>query len=149
MSLFSATADQMAVPVAIATMLEVDQAASRVLTLKQWSMEFDGVTASNTPARVQLVIVTATSAVGTAVTPAAMRQNQPAVGASAKKLPATEGTVVILEEHRIPPTTGILIQYPLMEEPWIIGAASTASGLALRALAAQAVNSTAAMEWEE
>jgi len=78
-----------------------------------------------------------------------MRQNQAALAAAAKKLPATEGTVVVLEEHRIPPTTGILIQYPLMEEPWIIGAASTASGVSLRGAAAVAVNGTAALEWEE
>lgn len=150
MSLFSATADQMAVPTgALGTLLEVDQAASRVLTLKQWSLEFDGVTASNTPVRCQLGIVTAASAVGTVVTPNAMRQNQAALGAAAKKLPASEGTFISLEEHRIPPTTGILIQYPLMEEPWIIGAAAAASGVAVRGQAAQAVNATSAMEWEE
>src|SRR5438105_4898128 len=149
MSLFSATADAMAVPVALATLLEVDQAASRVLTLKQWSLEFDGVTASNVPVRCQLCIVTAASAVGTAVTPAAMRQNQAALAAAAKKLRASEGTVVVLEEHRIPPTTSILVQYPLMEEPWIIGAAASASGISLRGAAAVAVNATAALEWEE
>jgi hypothetical protein len=154
MSLFSATADQMvvttgAITAAGATTLEVDQAASRVLTLKQWSIEFDGVTASNTPVRVQLGIVTAASAAGTVITPNAMRQNQAAVAAAAKKSPATEGTFVIIEEHRIPPTTGILIQYPLMEEPWIIGAASAASGVSIRAAASVAVNATATMEWEE
>src|SRR5215475_1078376 len=130
MSLFSAATDQQVVSTsALATILEVDQAASRVLTLKQWSIEFDGVTASNTPVRVQLCIVTATSAAGTAVTPASMKNNQAAVGASAKRVPATEGTVTVLEEHRVPPTSGLLIQYPLGEEPWIIGAASTASGI--------------------
>ena len=150
MSLFSAAADAMAVNTgSLQTLLEVDQAASRVLTLKQWSLEFDGVTASNIPVRVQLGIVTAASAAGTAVTPAAMRQLQPAVAAAAKKLPASEGTFVMLEEHRIPPTTGILIQYPLGEEPFVLGAGASASGVALRAQAAQAVNATATMEWEE
>jgi hypothetical protein len=150
MSLFSATADAMAVNTAsLQTLLEVDQAASRFLILKQWSIEFDGVTASNTPVRVQLCQVTAASAAGTAVTPASMKANQAAVGAAAKKLPGSEGTVTVLEEHRIPPTSGLVLQYPLGEEPFINGAAASASGLSLRGQAAQAVNATAAMEWEE
>ena len=150
MALFSAAADAMAVNTgSLQTLLEVDQIASRVMTLKQWSIEFDGVTASNVPIRVQLGIVTATSAVGTAVTAQAMRQNQPALAAAGKKLPASEGTFVVLEEHRVPPTSGLLIQYPLGEEPWVIGAAATASGLAIRAQAGAAVNATCTMEWEE
>lgn len=150
MALFSAAADAMAVNISsLQTLLEADQIASRTLTVRQWSIEFDGVTASNVPVRVQLCQVTATSAVGTSVTPASMRMNQSAAAATAKKLPASEGTVTVLEEHRVPPTSGLLIQYPLGEEPWIIGAASTASGISIRALAGAAVNATATIEWDE
>lgn len=150
MSLFSAAADAMAVSTsAISTLLEVDQIASRFLYLKQWSIEFDGVTASNVPVRTELVIVTATSAAGTAVTAQPMKNFQAAVGATAKKLPATEGTTTLIETHRVPPTSGLLIQYPLGEEPFIIGAASTASGIAIRALAGAAVNAACTLEWEE
>jgi hypothetical protein len=62
-----------------------------------------------------------------------MRIGQPASAATtAKTLPATEGTIVAIENHKIPPSSGLLIQYPLGEEPQLSGAASTASGLAIR-----------------
>jgi hypothetical protein len=100
---------------------------------------------------VQVGIVTATSAAGTAVTPASARDGQVAVGATAKKLPATEGTVTVLEEHNVPPSSGILIQYPLGEEPQVQGAASTAKGFTVRANRGigAAINAACTIYWEE
>lgn len=150
MSLFSTSADALAVSTSgVKTLLEVNQVASRFLVLKQWSIEFDGVTASNVPVQVQLVIVTATSAAGTGGTIVSMKNFQAAPAATSKTLPATEGTVGVIEAHRVPPTSGLLIQYPLGEEPSIIGAASTASGIAIRALAGAAVNASCTLQWEE
>src|SRR6266850_3918295 len=132
MSLYYATAESAAVPNTLATILEVNPPANRVATIKQWSLEFSGVSATDVPVLVQLVEVTATSAAGTGVTPASARDGQVAVGATAKKLPATEGTVTVLETHMVPPSSGIVIQYPLGSEIQVQGAGSTAKGFAIR-----------------
>lgn len=151
MTLFSATAESAAVPAVLGTILEVNPPANRVATIKQWSLEFSGVSATDVPVLVQLVEVTATSAVGTAVTPASMRDGQVAAGSTAKKLPATEGTVTVLETHMVPPSSGIVIQYPLGAEPQVQGAASTAKGYAIRCNrgAGAAINADATIVWDE
>lgn len=152
MSLISASADALAVSTSgVKTLLELRQAASRFLLLKQWSVEFDGVTASNTPVQVQLVTGSGTASTGTAGTqPQPMRDLQPAVSASCVNTVTVENTtIVIIEQHRVPPTSGLLIQYPLGEEPYKVGAASNTNMIAVRALAAQAVNAAVTMEAEE
>jgi len=152
MSLVSASADALVVSTSgVKTLLEVRQAASRFLLLKQWSVEFDGVTASNVPVQVQLVSGSGTASTGTAGTqPVAMRDLQPAVSASCVNTVTVENTtIVILEQHRVPPTSGILIQYPLGEEPFKVGAASNTNILAVRALAGAAVNAAVTIEFEE
>jgi hypothetical protein len=152
MSLFSSGVDAQAVSVAaIHAVVEIRQVASRFMLLKQWNIEFDGVTASNTPVRVELIQGTGTaSSGGGAGTVNPMRALQPAAAATSVLLVTTEnGTVTVLEFHRVPPTSGILIQYPLGEEPFQVGAASNTNILAVRAFAAQAVNATCTMEWEE
>lgn len=151
MSLYSATAESAAVPAVMSTILEVNPPANRVATIKQWSLEFSGVSSTDVPVLVQLVEVTVTSAVGTAVTPASMRDGQVAVASTAKKLPATEGTVTVLETHMVPPSSGIVIQYPLGAEPQVQGAASTAKGYAIRCNrgAGAAINADATVIWDE
>lgn len=148
---FTATADGMAVPTgAVSTLLEVDQVANRQIRIKQVSIMFDGVNASAVPIRVQLCQVTAASAAGTAVTPASSQSgNYGTLGVTAKKLPASEGTVTVLEEHRIPPTTGELVQIPLGDEYQINGAAASASGFSIRAIAGAAVNATCVIKGDE
>jgi hypothetical protein len=133
------------------TLLEVNPPANRVATIKQWSLEFTGVSATDVPVRVQVCEVTAASAAGTAVTPASLKDGQVAVSSAAKKLPATEGTVTVLEEHNVPPSSGILIQYPLGEEPEVQGAAASAKGFSLRAdrRTGAAINANGTIEWEE
>jgi len=152
MSLFSTGIDASAVSTsAIHSVVEVRQIASRFMILKQWNIEFDGVTASNTPVRVELIQGTGTaSSGGGAGTVNSMKAYQPAAAATSVTAVTTEnGTVTVLEYHRVPPTSGILIQYPLGEEPFQVGAGSNTNILAVRALAAQAVNATCTMEWEE
>lgn len=133
MSLYGVTAFGAAVPNAIATILEVNPPANRVITIKQWSMEFTGVSATDIPVEIQECVVTAASAAGTVVTPNSRRDGQVAVASAAKKLPASEGTVTVLEEHNCPPSSGMLIQFPLGEEPQVQGAAAAAKGYSLRA----------------
>jgi hypothetical protein len=151
MALYSARGAGLAVPAVIGTILEVNPIASRFSRIVQWSIEFSGVSATDVPVIVEACEVTATSAVGTAVTPGSMIDNQAAVSATAKSLPATEGTVTVLESHNVPPSSGLVIQYPLTREPNVIGAASTAKGFSVRANrgAGAAINAAATIEWEE
>lgn len=151
MSLYAANATGAAVPASMATILEVNPPANRLATITEVSISFSGVSATDVPVIVQLVEVTATSAAGTAVTPASMRDGQVAAGASAKKLPASEGTVTVLKTYDVPPSSGLVIQFPLGREPQIQGAASTAKGYAIRANrgSGAAVNAEANIEWDE
>lgn len=151
MSLFSARASAALVPTAISTILEVNPPANRVATITQWSIEFSGISATDVPVIVEVVEVTAASAAGTAVTPNPMRDGQVAVGAAAKKLPASEGTVVVLETHNVPPSSGLVIQYPLGREPQVQGAAAAAKGFSIRANrgSGAAINADVTIEWDE
>ncbi len=157
--LFSATKSAMAVGTgaltttgpAGATLIEIDPPANRVALLKQWWVAFKGVSATDPPVNVQLCILSVTSAAGTALTPVSMRIGQPVAVTTAKTLPATEGTSAALEEQYIPPTTGYMEQYPLGEEPQLLGAAATAIGYALRGDrgSGAAVNAAAGLQFEE
>ena len=151
MSLYAANASGAAVPNTMATLLEVNPPANRIVTITEVSFTFSGVSASDVPVIVQLVEVTAASAAGTAVTPAPMRDGQPTVGAAAKKLPASEGTVTVLKTYDVPPSSGLVIQYPLGREPQIQGAAAAAKGFAIRANrgAGAAINAEVNIEFEE
>ena len=151
MGLYSARDDAMAVTAAMTTMLEVNPPASRFTQIVQYNLEFSGVSATDVPVIVQECIVTAASAVGTVVTPAAVRDLLAAVGAAAKKLPATEGTVTIIHSHNVPPSSGLVIQFPLTREPFVLGAASAAKGFSLRANrgAGAAINAAGSIDWEE
>jgi hypothetical protein len=98
-------------------------------------------------------MVTATSAAGTSVTPSLQQDGTIAGGSAftAKKLPASEGTVTILKTYNVPPSSGLVIQYPLGREPTVQGAASTAKGYSIRANrgAGAAINADANLEWDE
>lgn len=151
MALYAATAESAAVPNALATILEVNPPANRQAVITEMSVSFSGVSATDVPVLVQLVEVTATSAAGTGITPASMRDGQVSAGATAKKLPASEGTVTVLKTYMVPPSSGLVIQYPLGREPAIQGAASTAKGFAIRCNrgTGAAINADANIEWEE
>jgi hypothetical protein len=151
MGLYSARDDAIVVTATMTTLLEVNPPASRFTQIVQYNAEFSGISATDVPVIVQECIVTATSAAGTAITPAAVRDLLAAVAATAKKSPATEGTVTIIHSHNVPPSSGLVIQYPLQREPWILGAAATAKGFSLRANrgAGAAINSAASLDWEE
>jgi hypothetical protein len=149
--LYAATAEAAAVAATMTTILEVNPPANRVATITEVSVSFSGVSATDVPVLVQFVEVTATSAAGTGVTPTSQRDGQVTVACTAKKLPASEGTVSILKTYNVPPSSGLVIQYPLGREPQIQGAASTAKGYAIRCNrgSGAAINADANIEWEE
>lgn len=151
MALYAANASGAAVAATMTTILEVNPPANRAATITEASFSFSGVSATDIPVIVQLVELTATSAAGSSVTPASLRDGQVSAACTAKKLPASEGTVTVLKTYNVPPSTGLVIQYPLGREPQIQGAASTAKGFAIRCNrgAGAAINCEANIEWEE
>lgn len=151
MALYAATAEAAAVPNAMATILEVNPPANRQIIVTEVSITFSGVSSTDVPVLVELCEVTATSAAGTAVTPASQQDGQVSAASTAKKLPATEGTVTVLKTYNVPPSSGLVIQYPLGREPRIQGAAATAKGYSIRANrgAGAAINADANVEWDE
>lgn len=150
-SLYAATAESAAVANTLTTILEINPPANRKAVITEASISFSGVSSTDVPVLVQLVELTVTSAAGTGVTPASIKDGQVAAGTTAKKLPATEGTVTVLKTYMVPPSSGLVIQYPLGREPEVQGAAATAKGFAIRANrgAGAAITCDANIEFEE
>lgn len=146
----AAAGDQVALVATTAkTILEVMASTTDRVLLKQWWIEFDGTSAAATPVKVELcrssAAITGTAYASLAAEP---KVHDFAVTATATvRWNATaEGTVTdVIEVHRIPPTGGLLMQYPLGGE--ITGGAST--GIRIRCYAPAAVNATAGFMWEE
>jgi hypothetical protein len=151
MSLYSANASGAAVANTMTTQLEINPPANREATITEVSISFSGVSATDVPVIVQLVEVTAASAAGSAVTPASDRDGQVTVASAAKKLPASEGTVTVLRTYNVPPSSGIVLQYPLGRETQIQGAAASAKGFAIRANrgSGAAINAEVNIQWDE
>lgn len=152
MALFAASATGKAVANTMTTQLEINPPANRRVVITEMSITFSGVSATDVPVLVQLCRVTAASAAGTAVTPS--DQKDTAIGASAtaaKFLPASEGTVVVLKQYEVPPSSGLVIQYPLGREPEVIGAGASAKGYSIRANrgSGAAINADCNIEFEE
>jgi len=116
---------------AIKTMIQLaTNATNNAIRIKQWWCEFDGSTAA-TPIEVELVghttgPVTTLTAYNAADVAKVNDPNAPAtslqLGAALSGYTATAevtptGTVRNIESHLVPPTGGILIQYPLGQEP--------------------------------
>jgi len=149
--LYSAEGESITVNASMTTLLEVNPPANRVATITEASVTFSGVSSSDVPVLVQLCEVTAASGAGTAVTPAPLRDGQVAVGSAAKKALGSEGTVTVLKAYMVPPSTGLVIQYPLGREPQIQGAAASAKGFSIRANrgSGAAITADCNIEWEE
>jgi hypothetical protein len=152
MALFAASASGKAVANTMTTQLEINPPANRKVVITEMSVTFSGVSATDVPVLVQLCRVTTASAAGTAVT--ATDQKDSAVGAAAtlaKFLPATEGTVVVLKQYEVPPSSGLVIQYPLGREPEVFGAGASAKGYSIRCNrgSGAAINADTNIEFEE
>lgn len=131
------------------TMLMVVNAANSVSRIVQWSVAFDGVTATAVPVLVELVSSTQAGA-GTSSS-ATIRQKRGetrTVEASAQRQYTVEPTVlVVLEEYLVRADGGLfVIQYPLGREP---SQSVTLDGIGIRATAPATVNGRASLEFEE
>lgn len=138
----------------VKTVLQVVTPSTQDITLVSWSVSFDGVSATAEPVLVSLIETTGTAATVTSITPGVFSDpNAPASlcvgGTSATGINSsneqTLSTTRILEAMEVPPTSGVVIQYPLGREPGV----AVSKHLRLRCLAAAAVNVCASIVWEE
>lgn len=135
------------------TVLQVATPSTQDITVVAYSISFDGVSATAEPVVVDLV-ETDVAATVTSLTPTKYSDpNAPASlcvgGTSATGYNASaEGSIAavrILETIEVPPTSGVVIQFPLGREPGV----GVSKFLRLRALAAAAVNCIPELIWEE
>ena len=139
----------------IKTLIQLATSANTAIRIKQWWTEFDGSTAA-TPIQVELLRVASGAATVVAYAAADIAKvNDPnapvsdiqlgtalsGYTASAEGVPAT---ISNLESHLVPPTGGILIQYPLGQEPEI----AVSTFLRLRVTAGAAVNAYCGITFE-
>lgn len=140
------TVDAVALAAATAkSVLELITGASTRAIITSWWVEFDGVTASNVPVKVEVCRASA-GITGTTITAVKYKDYAPAAITTVKHTATVEGTVTdVLEIHRVSPTSGILVQYPLGREIEV----PISSFLRLRLTAAAVVNATVGFAWEE
>lgn len=140
----------------VKTMIQLSTSASSELRVVEWWWEGDG-SAAATPGTIELMFHSSGAATVTAYTKATdvkkydpnSRDTLITVGtansgftASAEGTPATAlGSLV----HKVPPTSGIYIQYPLGREPEM----AVSTFCRLRNTLGTAVNAICGVAWEE
>jgi hypothetical protein len=142
---------------AIKTLIQLASASTIAFRIKQWWIEFDGSTAA-TPIEVELL--RHTGAPDTTMTayvagdiakvsdPNAVATNLQ-LGAALSGYTATAEVTPTgvggIESHLVPPTGGLLIQYPLGQEPEV----AVSQFLRIRVTASAAVNAYCGVVFEE
>lgn len=135
------------------TLLQVATPSTQDITLVSMEISFDGVSATAEPVVVDL-IETNVAATVTALTPSPYSDpNAPAsLAAGGTALTgynaSAEGTITasrIVGNWNVPPTSGLLLQWPLGREP----GCGVSKFLRLRALASASVNALVELVWEE
>lgn len=149
MAQYQFTIDGLALVAATAkSVLELTVPATDRAKIISWWAEFDGVTASAVPVKIEVgrfsaAVTTATTGTAGKIDPA---EGTPAV--VVKHSTSTEGAGTAeagIEIHRVSPTSGLIIQAPLGRE--LLMALSTF--WRMRITAAAGVNVTAGVVWEE
>ena len=148
MALYSLSIDGIALAAGTAkSIAELGTSATDRAKIIEWSVTFDGVTASAVPVKVEVgrfssAVTTATTLAGAKLDPAdgtassTARHSTTAEGA---------GTASDPQIFRVPPTGGLFVQYPLGRE--LVLAVSTF--FRIRCTAAAAVNVSFHLVWEE
>jgi len=149
MALYTFTVDALALVAATAkTAIELGTPASDRARIVAWWVEFDGVSATAVPVKVD---VGRFSVAATTATTGTAGKYDPADGTAAavvKHSTTVEGAGTAeagQEMHRISPTSGLLVQYPLGREL----ALAVSTFWRIRCTAAAGVNVTAGIVWEE
>ena len=131
---------------ALKTLMELQTASTSRATIASWWVEFNGTTAANAPVLVELVRASA-GITGTTVTAVKYKDFAPAAATVVKHTASAEGTPTdVLEAHYVPPTSGLIIQYPLGREPEV----PVSGFIKLRVTAASgSVSANVGFVWEE
>jgi hypothetical protein len=148
MALYFVSADAMALTAATAkSVFELGSSATDRCKIKEWWVEFDGVNAANTPVKVEVGRFSAAVTTATGATASKYDAADGTASGTAKTNTTVEGagTASDVFIHRIPPTSGIYVQYPLGQE--LVVAVSTF--FRVRCTAAAGVNVTVGVTWEE
>jgi hypothetical protein len=139
---------------AVVTLDIASTAAARRLALNELGVSFNGTSSSAVPVIVRLVRTSGTTS-GSTITQAATPLDSAAPASSCTAyMPTTAAswttapTVgVILRTWYVSPTSGLIIQFPLGQEP--DGPATTNSGLGIQVNAPAAVSVNSYMVWTE
>lgn len=148
MALYSMSVDAIALVAATAkSVAELGSSSTVRIRIIEWSVTFDGVTASAIPVKVE---VGRFSAAVTTATTFTIDKVDPADGTAAtvaKHSTTAEGagTADDVKIFRIPPTGGYVMQYPLGRE-WVM---ALSTFWRIRCTAAAGVNATFHVTWEE
>lgn len=148
--LYSVTASGITTGTALKTLLEVISSATVAPTLLQWWCEFNASSAA-AAILVELLRATASFTGGGTVTPTLLQPGRKAVGSTCSSgnpvgVNTTEGTRgAIIEQHYVPPTSGIIMQYPLAREPEI----AVSDRMRISATATASVSSAVGMNFSE
>jgi hypothetical protein len=130
------------------TLLQLNGVATCKAKVVQWSVSFDGVSATAEPVQVKLLRQTSTGASGSAASEIKWDPDNPTallIGLHSFGTNPTAGDV--LEHYEVHPQAGIVIQYPLGREPTIDNA--TSSKLGIEVTSPAVVNAVATLVWEE
>lgn len=134
------------------TLLGVKATTNAFVTLSDWSVSFDGITAGAVPVLIEICQTTfATNAPGTNSTSntptTSVRGRQVTPLSTSGKTWTTEPTVIsVVREYLLLPNGGLMeLQQPLGREI----ESATAGGVSIRCTAPVAVNVRGFLEWEE
>lgn len=148
--LYAVFANGITTGTALKTLVEVISGANVAPTVFQWHCEFNA-SAAAAAILVELLRATGSFTGGTAVTPTLLQPGRKAVQSTcnsgiAGAVNTTEGTRgAVIEQHYIPPTSGLLMQYPLAREPEI----AVSDRARISATAAAAVSAAVGIQFSE
>lgn len=148
MALYQVSVDAIALAAATAkSVLELASGANDRAKIVDWWVEFDGVTSTAVPVKVEVGRFTAAVTTATTIAASKLDAADGTAAIVAKHTTTTEGagTADVPEIHRISPTSGIRVQYPLGRE-WVLG---TGGFWRIRLTAAAVVNATVGVIWDE
>lgn len=148
--IYAVSSDAIALTAATAkTIFELRTPASTGIVPVYWWVEFDGVTATAVPVKVEVGIFSAAITTGTATTPLLLNYGNRGLASQCTCNINTSsegaGTPTITEIHRVSPLAGLLVQEPLGME-MTVGASSF---FRIRCTAPAAVNATFGCRWTE
>lgn len=148
MALYCLSVDAVALAAATAkTLVELGTASTDRLRIVQWWVEFDGITPTAVPVKIEVGRFSAAVTTATTLAGYPLDAADGTATTVAKHTTTTEGAGTFSggETHRVSPTSGLIVQYPLGRE-WSV----PVSGFwRIRATAPAIVNVTFGVLWEE